>query len=66
MSERVNAFDGRGDIDLWLMKMKFYCSMKKFEGQQDAHAIASKLDGATCLCIGRLSDTDQNDQKKVK
>ena len=66
MSERVNAFDGRGDIDLWLMKMKFYCSTKKFEGKQEAHAIASKLDGAAFLCIARLSDADQNDPKKVK
>ena len=67
MSERrVDVFDGRGDIDLWLMKMKFYCSAKKFEGKQEAHAIASKLDGAAFLCIARMSDTDQNDPKKVK
>ena len=46
--------------------MKFYCSTKKFEGKQEAHAIASKLDGAAFLCIARLSDADQNDPKKVK
>ena len=45
MSERrVDTFDGR--VDLWLMKMKFYCSTKKFEGKHEAHAIASKLEGA--------------------
>jgi hypothetical protein len=37
---------GESDVDLWLMKMKFYCSTKKFEGKQEAHAIVSKLEGA--------------------
>jgi putative lipoic acid-binding regulatory protein len=63
---RVDVYDGSGDIDLWLIKMKFYCSTKKYEGKQEAHAIASKLDGPAFLCIARLSDEDQDDPKKVK
>jgi hypothetical protein len=60
------CYDGTGDVDLWLMKMKFYCSTKKFEGKQEAHAIASKLEGAAFLCIARLDDELQDDQKEVK
>ncbi|CAB4032245.1 Hypothetical predicted protein [Paramuricea clavata] len=46
--------------------MKFYCSTKKFEGKQEAHAIASKLEGAAFLCIARLDDELQDDPKEVK
>ncbi|CAB3980753.1 Hypothetical predicted protein [Paramuricea clavata] len=60
------SYDGTGDVDLWLMKMKFYCSTKKFEGKQEAHAIASKLEGAAFLCIARLNDELQDDPKEVK
>lgn len=67
MTERKqDYYNGTGDVDLWLMKMKFYCSTKKFEGKQEAHAIASKLEGAAFLCIARLPDADQDDPTKVK
>ncbi|CAB4042171.1 ---NA--- [Paramuricea clavata] len=46
--------------------MKLYCSTKKFEGKQEAHAIASKLEGAAFLCIARLDDELQDDPKEVK
>jgi galactitol-specific phosphotransferase system IIB component len=50
------------------MKMKFYCSTKKFEGKQEAHAIASKLERAAFLhvCIARLANELQDDPKEVK
>ncbi len=48
------------------MRMKFYCSTKKFEGKHEAHAIASKLERAAFLCVARLSDEDQDDPDKVK
>ena len=63
---KQDRFCGTGDVDLWLMRMKFYCSTKKFEGKHEAHAIASKLEGAAFLCIARLSDEDQDDPDKVK
>ena len=63
---KQDRFSGTGDVDLWLMRMKFYCSTKKFEGKHEAHAIASKLEGAAFLCIARLSDEDQDDPDKVK
>ena len=55
-----------GDVDLWLMRMKFYCSTKKPEGKHEAHATATKLEGATFLFLARLSDEDQDDPDKVK
>ena len=48
------------------MRMKFYCSTKKVEGKHEAHAIATKLEGATFLFLARLSDEDQDDPDKVK
>ncbi|CAB4004983.1 Hypothetical predicted protein [Paramuricea clavata] len=60
------CYDGTGDVDLWLMKMKFYCYTKKFEGKQEAHAIASKLEGAAFLCIARLDYELQDDPKEVE
>ena len=63
---KQDRFSGTGYVDLWLMRMKFYCSTKKFEGKHEAHAIASKLEGAAFLCITRLSDEDQDDPDKVK
>ena len=48
------------------MRIKFYCSTKKFEGKHEAHAIASKLEGAAFLCTTRLSDEDQDDPDKGK
>ena len=63
---KQDRFNGTGDVDLWLMRMKFYCSTKKFEGKHEAHAIASKLEGAAFLCVARLSDEDQDDPDKVK
>ena len=61
---KQDRFNGTGDVDLWLMRMKFYCSIKKVRGQ--THAIASKLEGAAFLCVARLSDQDQDDTDKVK
>ena len=63
---KQDRFSATGDVDLWLMRMKFYCSTKKFEGKHEAHAIASKLEGAAFLCVARLSDEDQDDPDKVK
>ena len=63
---KQDRFSGTRDVDLWLMRMKFYCSTKRFEGKHEAHAIASKLEGAAFLCIARLSDEDQDDPDKVK
>ena len=45
---------------------EIYCSTKKLEGKYEAHAIASKLEGAPFLCVARLSDEDQDDPDKVK
>ena len=58
--------NGTGDVDLWLMRMKLYCSTKKVESKHEAHAIASKLEEATFLFVVRLSDEDQDDPDKVK
>ncbi|CAB3996095.1 Retrovirus-related Pol poly from transposon [Paramuricea clavata] len=60
------CYDGTEDVDLWLMKMKFDFSTKNFEGKQEAHAIASKLEGAAFLCFARLDDELQDDPKEVK
>ena len=38
----------------------------KHEGKHEAHAIASKLEGAAFSCVARLSDEDQDDADKVK
>ena len=65
MTDKQDRFNGTGDVDLWLMRMKFYCSTKKFEGKHEAHAIASKLEGAAFLCVAR-PDEDQDDPDKVK
>ena len=58
--------NGTGNVDLWLMRMKFYCSTKRVEGKHEAHAIATKLEGATFLFVDRLSNEDQDDPDKVK
>ena len=67
MSDRKqNCHSGTADVYLWLMKMKFYCLNKKFEGKQEAHAIASTLEGAAFLSSAPLADADQDDPKMIK
>ena len=44
-SQSAPSFDGQGDINLWLLKMKFWCSTKGYADKKEARALASKLTG---------------------
>ena len=53
-SQSAPSFDGQGDINLWLLKMEFWCSTKGYGNKKEAHALASKLTGAAFLVVARM------------
>ena len=59
-SQSAPSFDGQGDINLWLLKMKFWCSTKGYAEKKEAHALASKLTGAAFLVVARMPEKDQD------
>ena len=64
--KKQDCYSDTDHVYLWLSKMKFYCSTKKFEGKQEAYVIASKLEGTAFLVIARLAHADQDNPKEVK
>ena len=59
-SQSAPSFDGQGDINWWLLKMKFCCSTKRYAEKKEAHALASKLTGAELLVVVRMPEKDQD------
>ena len=62
----VPYFDGQGDVNLWLLKMKFWCSTKGYTEKKEAHALASRLTGAAFLEVARMAEKDQDDPELIK
>ena len=60
------CFDGQGDINLWLLKMKFWCSIKGYTDKKEAYAMASKLTGAVFLAVTRMPEKDQYSPEAIR
>ena len=65
-SQSAPSFDGQGDINLWLLKMKFWCSTKGYADKKEAHALASKLTGAAFLVVARMPEKDQDNPDEIR
>ena len=65
-SQSAPSFDGQVDINLWLLKMKFWCSTKRYADKKKAHALASKLTGAAFLVVARIPEKDQDNPDEIR
>ena len=65
-SQSAPSFDGQGDINLFLLKMKFWCSAKGYTDKKQAHAMASKLTGAAFLVVARMQEKDQDSPEAIR
>ena len=60
------SFDGQGDLNLWLLKMKFWCSTKGYTDKKEADAMAPKLTGAAFLVVARMPEKDQDSPEAIR
>ena len=65
-NQSAPSFDGQGDINLWLLKMKFWCSTKEYADRKEAHALASKLTGAAFLVVARMPEKDLDNSDEIR
>ena len=65
-SQSAPFFDRQGDINLWMLKMKFWCSTKGYADKKEAHALASKLTGAAFLVVARIPEKDQDNPDAIR
>ena len=65
-SQSALSFDGQGDINLRLLKMKFWCSIKGYADEKEAHALSSKLTGAAFLVVARMPEKDQDNPDEIR
>ena len=56
-------FNGKGDVDAFIAKVELYNKLKKYEGEEAAALLASRLEGFKCL---RLSSDDKKEFTKLK
>ena len=64
-SQSAPSFDGQGDINLWLLKMKIWCSTKGYADKKGAYAMASKLTEAAFLVVTRTQEKDQDSPEAI-
>ena len=65
-SQSASSFDGQDDINLWLLKMKFWCSTKGYTDKKEAHTMASKLTGVAFLVVPRMPEKDQDSPEAIR
>ena len=62
----TKSFDGKGDVNAFIKKMELLISLKGFEGEKAAQAMASKLEQPAFNVYIRMSEEDQKDVEKLK
>ena len=65
-SIKVTTFNGKGDVNAFLVKVDLYNKLKKFEGEDAAVSLASRLEEPAFNVYLRMSEADRKDIKKIQ
>lgn len=65
-SKKVEYFDGKGDVNSFLVKARLYNKLKKYEGEDAAVSLASRLQEPAFNVYLRMSDEDKKDVEKIE
>ena len=65
-SKKVEYFDGKGDVNSFLVKARLYNKLKKYEGEAAAVSLASRLQEPAFNVYLRMSDEDKKDVEKIE
>ena len=65
-SKKVEYFDGKGDVNAFIVKVELYNKLKKYVGEDAAVSLASRLQEPAFNVYLRMSEEDRKDVEKVK
>ena len=65
-AKNINIFNGRGDVNSFIVKTELYNKLKKLEGEDAAILFASRLEEPAFNVYLRMSDDDKKDIEKIK
>ena len=65
-STKVEFFNGKGDENAFIVKVDLYNKLKKYEGEDAAVSLASRLHEPAFNVYLRMSEEDRNDAEKIK
>ena len=65
-SKKVEYFDGKGDVNAFIVKVELYNKLKKYAGEDAATSLASRLQEPAFNVYMRMSEDDRKDVEKIK
>ena len=65
-SKKVETFNGKGDVNVFLVKVDLYNKLKKYEDEEAAVSLASRLQEPAFNVYLRMSEADRKDINKIK
>ena len=65
-SKKVDYFDGKGDVNAFIVKVELYNKLKKYQGEDAAVSLASRLQEPAFNVYLRMSEEDRKDVEKIK
>ncbi len=66
MKSKVKAFDGTGNVKVFIEKVSMHSSLKGYEGEKAAQNLASKLAGSAFDVYMRLPIEDRKKAENIK
>ena len=60
------TFNGSGDVKAFVKKVELLASMKNYEGEKLAAAMATRLEGPALDLFLRLSEAEQKEPSRLK
>ena len=65
-TKKVTAFNGKGDVNVFLTKVDLYNQLKGHTGETAAVSLASRLEEPAINVYMRMSVDDRKDIKKIQ
>ena len=65
-TSKLPSFNGKGDVNAFLVKMGLHIKLKKVEGEEAACLLASRLEEPAFTVYMRMSEADKADIEKIK
>ena len=65
-SKKVDHFNGKGDVNAFLVKVDLYNKLKKYEGEDAAVSLESRLQEPAFNVYLRMTEDDRKDPAKIK
>ena len=65
-SKKVECFNGKGDVNAFILKVELHSKLKKYVGEDAAVFLASRLQEPAFNVYMRMSEEDKKDAAKIK